>query len=182
MNDAMIVRECQRLAHRPDDLHRILESQTGKARLKQNIVQCVSAQVLHNEVNQAAFAVEIEDTDNVWMRQGLCPPGLALQSDEGRRMLPKGMCQQLNGDVRMAVAGFLPAQIESLEYPSHPAAAEFGFQDETVTNDIANADGARGQRRTFIVAQRHLRLPPPCAQSPGDISACRYDRSTFHES
>ena len=74
-------------------------------------------------------------------------------------MLPKRMRQQLNGHVRMPVAGFLPAQIKGLEDPAHASRSEFGFQDKAVPNHITNADRARSmlsQRRIFVVAQGHV--------------------------
>ncbi len=121
-----------------DDGHGLGFAQASLGQVADECVQGLAFQQVHGHEHGAGIRVpvEAEHGGDVGVGQALLLGGLSLQGDEGVRMLFEVLLQQLDGDERIAVLGFLLEEILAFPHGPHAALAEFRYQLEAAAQAI----------------------------------------------
>ncbi len=151
VGNAAVVRALQPCAHPLDQRPQNRVRQPVRIFLQQPR-ELLPLQQLHRHVRDVAILVEVEDRDDVRVRDSLRLRRLALQRDERIGMRSEVVVQYLDCDVGVAVLRFDFAQILRAIHGSHAAGTEFLVEDEALLQDARCCRRLSGTR-SAVTAQ-----------------------------
>ncbi len=122
-----------------DDAHRFINGQATGGKRADECIERLALHDLHAHEDGlgALVAVEVVNGGDVRMCESLLLGSLALQCDEGLRMLLEIGLKQLDGDVGITVLGFLLEEVLAFPDRSHAALAELGDELEASSQNLA---------------------------------------------
>ena len=139
VDHALLVGVGQRACAALDDRPGILESQALRVTLDEPIER-LALEELHRHVDQRRVAIEVVDGHDVRVRERLRAARLALQRHQRLGATAELVVQELDRDIRIAVARLFLAQVARLEDDPHAALAQAPLEHEALLDDHALLD------------------------------------------
>src|SRR5688572_9766082 len=103
-------------------------------------IERLALEELHGHVDQRRVAIEVIDGHDVRMRERLRAARLALQRHQRLWTAAEFLVQELDRDIRIAVARLFLSQVARLEDDSHAALAQAPLEHEALLDDHALLD------------------------------------------